>query len=936
MPPMTPMETLRSSLPDAGSPRFWRALEELSDDPVRRALLDAAMPQLAAMVPAMDRRGFLKLLGASLAFAGLTACSGPPPENIVAERGGDDASVPDTARYATALDVGGGNVIGVVATLRDGRPVKLDGNPRHPLSLGGSDARVQAAILDVWDPSRSDTPRFRGGPTSWDAFDAAFAELRAQHGSDAEGLHIVSGAVVSPTLARQRDALLTAFPRTTWHEHEPVRVSWQSLGLADRKIIVAFDADFLGSFGGHLAHAREFAEARAKGARLYVVEPTPSLTGRNADHTWPVDPSAMATATGAVLACLEGREPPAGDATLAARATTIADALMKERDRALVVAGPWTDPAVHADVARMQAILGHPQQPSGTPRGCTLVDDLRAGRVQTLIILGTNPAYTLRGFAAVAARAEVIVHLGRYRDETAALATWHLPALHPFESWSDLLAPDGTASIVQPLLAPRVPGRTPHDIVDGLLGTVAPDPLARVRKTWPNADDVSWRRGLQDGVIDRHVPPLAPGLLPTARPSRSGPGHAAGAAGGLELAFRPDPNLWDGRHASNAWLQELPRTVTTLTWGNALLISPELAQEQNWQDGEVARLEFEGNHIEGPVLVVPGQAPRTVTVLLGNGCGEGLGKGFGYDGYALRRDDTHWHGGSATLRKTGRTDALALAQPHQDMGTRDAIRVVAPGAPTEPPQTLPSFYPSAEAGKHRWGMVIDLAACIGCNACTASCQAENNIPVVGKAEVARGRRMHWIRVDAYFQGSPAAPHGFHQPVPCMHCEHAPCEVVCPVEATVHDREGLNLQVYNRCIGTRFCANNCPYKVRRFNFLQYADLVTESLKAMRNPDVSVRNKGVMEKCTYCVQRIEGAHAEAARQHGDIAPDAVTTACQDACPTQAISFGDLDRPNEALAKALKSPRRYVLLESLNTRPRTTYLAAIRNPDPAWPNA
>jgi molybdopterin-containing oxidoreductase family iron-sulfur binding subunit len=324
-----------------------------------------------------------------------------------------------------------------------------------------------------------------------------------------------------------------------------------------------------------------------------------------------------------------------------------------------------------------------------------------------------------------------------------------------------------------------------------------------------------------------------------------------------------------------------------------------------------------------------------VTVTLGYGRRTGLGKGFSYDAYSLLASNNTWRSEGATLVPTGTRESLASTQLQQDMGRRDIVRT---GTPAHPPAAShapppPSFYADKPAGEYRWGMSIDLNACIGCNACTIACQAENNIPVVGKEEVARGRRMHWIRVDRYHHGDAAAPTTFHQPVPCMHCEHAPCEVVCPVEATVRDSEGLNLQVYNRCIGTRFCSNNCPYKVRRFNFLQYADFASESLKAMRNPEVTVRQKGVMEKCTYCVQRIEQAHIAADREMRHIAEGAVTTACQDACPARAIVFGNLADTHSAVSLAQGSPRRYVLLEELNTRPRTTYLGALRNPNPAW---
>lgn len=958
---MTALDTLRQSLPPPGTARFWRALDELVDDPARRPLLHAAWPALAEMEPALDRRGFLKLLGASLAFAGLAACSGPPPEHIVPELGRNGRQTPSTARYATALATGG-DVVGVIVELRDGRPVRVDGNARHPASLGGSDARMQASILDLWDPARSDAPRQRGTPASWAGFEEdAATTLRARLGTDGHGFCVVSGALDSPTLIRQREALLQRYPAARWFVHDPAagRAIDVSYDLSKAALIVALDADPLGTMPGHLRHARDFAAHRSEAApmsRLYAMEPTPSLTGRNADHAWPVASADIPRIATALAAAVAGAG--VGTGPSQQRIESIATDLLAHRGASLVMAGPYQPDEVHAAVRAINHQLGNngvtviDAVTAGVPSPpmTELVSDMHAGRVDTLLVLETNPAYSAPGFTEAVSRVAHTVHLGRYRDETALLSEWHLPALHPFETWSDLQAGDGTASIVQPVLAPLVDGRSSHDLIDLVLGSVADDPRARVRATWPDlARDDAWTAAVRDGVFRPAVAASSPSQSPISRPASAtaAPGMASAALAPdkslpsetLELIFRPDEFMWDGRHAENAWLQELPRPVTSLTWGNALHISPALAEARGLADGDSVRIDVDGRHIEAPVLIVPGQAPSTVTAILGYGRREGLGGGHGYDAYALRADDQTWCAkAAATLTKLGQREMLASTQLQQDMARRDIIRVGTPDAPPhfEPTKPLPTFYADAPPGEYRWGMSIDLNACIGCNACTVACQAENNIPVVGKEEVVRGRRMHWIRVDRYHEGPASAPRTYHQPVPCMHCEHAPCEVVCPVEATVHDSEGLNLQVYNRCVGTRFCANNCPYKVRRFNFLQYADFANESLKAMRNPEVTVRQKGVMEKCTYCVQRIEGAHIAADRDDRPIAEGEVTTACQVACPTQAIVFGDLARADSAVSKASQSPRRYVLLEELNTRPRTSYLAALRNPNPAWRDA
>jgi molybdopterin-containing oxidoreductase family iron-sulfur binding subunit len=409
----------------------------------------------------------------------------------------------------------------------------------------------------------------------------------------------------------------------------------------------------------------------------------------------------------------------------------------------------------------------------------------------------------------------------------------------------------------------------------------------------------------------------------------------------LELVFRPDPTVWDGRYANNGWLQELPKPHTQLTWSNAALVSPQLARERGLSNGDVVTLECAGRKVDAPVWITPGQAARSVTVHLGYGRSHAgrVGNGLGFNAYALRTSSQPWTASGLTLHKTGRSVKLASTQDHFDMQDHEPVRSLTwaelehdPHAAQEGDKTPVSIYSEPPQGKYAWAMAIDLNVCIGCKGCTIACQAENNIPVVGAEQVLREREMHWIRVDRYYSGPADDPRMHNQPVPCMHCEHAPCELVCPVGATVHDDEGLNVQVYNRCIGTRFCSNNCPYKVRRFNFLQFNDLTTETLKAQRNPQVTVRSRGVMEKCTYCIQRIETAHIAADREQRRITDGEVVTACQAACPTQAITFGDLRDPGSAVNRVKASPRNYDLLEELNTRPRTSYLAQVRNPHPA----
>ena len=635
-----------------------------------------------------------------------------------------------------------------------------------------------------------------------------------------------------------------------------------------------------------------------------------------------------------------------------------------------------------------------------------LVEDLDRGQVTTLVFLGGNPVYTAPADFEFARKLEKVglrIHLGLYENETAALCHWHIPAAHYLESWSDTRAYDGTVTIVQPLIAPLYGGKTAHEMLAALSAQPQRSAYEIVSQYWRNRSGKGeqdfadwWRKSLHDGLIEGSAFPakslsvnlarLTRSQAPSSEPSPvSGQGSKSGdqrsqirdqkspdsgsgtaksvlSAGEgseiqnaklLEIVFRPDPNIFDGRFANNAWLQELPKPLTKLTWDNAALLSPATAQrfglggDIGWRGGtvhaEVVELHFQGRTVRAPVWVLPGQAENTITLHLGYGRSRAgrIGSNIGSNAYILRRSDSLWSGSGVEIRKPGERYPLAATQLHHNMYGRELVRAGtlqqyrknpdfahAGKHDTDP---APSLYPEYKYSGHAWGMAIDLSLCVGCNACVVACQAENNIPVVGKNEVLRSREMHWLRIDSYFKGPPENPETYYEPVPCMHCEKAPCEVVCPVTATAHSAEGLNDMVYNRCVGTRYCSNNCPYKVRRFNFLQYSDWQTESLKPMRNPDVTVRSRGVMEKCTYCVQRINHARIEAEIDGRRVRDGEITTACQQACPAQAIVFGDINDPDSRVAHMKGSQRNFSLLDELNTRPRTTYLAALRNPNP-----
>jgi MoCo/4Fe-4S cofactor protein with predicted Tat translocation signal len=972
------LDALRGQLTGARGPRFWRALEELVEQTEFCRPLQEAFPQLAALQPAMDRRGFLKLLGASLAMAGLTACSGPPQEQIVPWVQQPEGMSPSLPRfYATTLRHGNDNA-GVLVETHQGRPGKIEGNPNHPASLGATDAILQAAVLELWDPDRSSAPKHRGVVASWDDFDAEAAALRRRFATDGRGLRVLSGRIDSPTLARQREHFLQRFPGAHWHRYEAVDDDGALAGAQlafgaplqvrhhfDRaECIVALEADFLAGMPGHLRHARDFAGGRQPTAtrhvmsRLYAVEATPSLTGAKADHAWPLASSRMGAFALELAAALglAGAHADTPSGIPSSRLQALVDDLRAHRGSSLLLAGPSQPPPVHALMHLLNQALGNvgktveyidPAEPVEDDAGSLreLVSAMAQGSVDTLLILDGNPAYAAPAelqFATLLGRVPHSIHLGLYDDETAACCSWHLPRAHALEAWSDARAFDGSASLVQPVIAPLHGGRSVHEVLAMLVDGIGAHGHDLVQATWrehAGADfDAWWERSLRDGVI---ADSAVPARTVTASMDFLARSQAPVADAGLELLFRPDPTVWDGRYANNGWLQECPKPLTQLTWSNAALISPALAAERGLVNGDTIELRIGGRHTQAPVWIMPGQATHSVTAPLGYGRRRSghVGERLGFDACALRSLASPWCENGLQINPTGGHAELATTQQHHAMEGRAPVRAATlaqflddPAFAQKDAPTPPSLYPERPPGEYSWGMSIDLNSCIGCNACTIACQAENNIPVVGEEEVRRGREMHWIRVDRYYEGAADTPRTHHQPVPCMHCEHAPCEVVCPVGATVHDTEGLNLQVYNRCVGTRFCSNNCPYKVRRFNFLQYADLADGGLKAQRNPDVSVRNRGVMEKCTYCIQRIQTAHIAADKDGRRIADGEVRTACQAVCPTQAITFGDIADPASAVSREKSSPRNYTLLGELNTRPHTTYLASLRNPNPA----
>ncbi|MCI0354130.1 MAG: TAT-variant-translocated molybdopterin oxidoreductase [Acidobacteria bacterium] len=970
---------MRARLSAAQGPKYWRSLEELAETDEFVELLQREFPRQATEWPeGVSRRHFLHLMGASLALAGLSACTRQPTETIVPYVRQPEEIIPGKPLYfATAMTLGAA-ALPLLVESHMGRPTKVEGNPEHPASLGATDVYAQASVLTLYDPDRSQTLTYLNEVRPWTAFLGAMrGPLAIQKTTQGAGLRILTETVVSPTLAAQLDSLLGVFPNARWHQYEPVNRDSVGLGaqmafgqfvnaqyrLENVDVIVSLDADFLASgFPGFVRYAREFARRRklvggAKAMnRLYAVESMPTTAGAVADHRLPLSASEVekfARSLAAALGLPMG-EPPSPALWVKA----VAADLEKHHGSSVVIPGEQQSPAVHALAHAMNQALGNvgrtvvytdPVEARPVLQNESLRElarDMEAGKVEMLVMLGGNPAFNAPAdleFAQQLAKVGLRIHLSLHHDETSALCHWHIPEAHYLEAWSDTRAYDGTVSIVQPLIAPLYGGKSAHEVVAAF--TEQPDQSGYdiVRAYWKakhaGADfEQSWRKWLHDGWV--------PGTALTEKSltaKTSGFPPAPPAGGPLELIFRPDPSIYDGRFANNGWLQELPRPLTKLTWDNAALVSPSLAEQRGLKNGDVVELEAAGHRAKIPVWIMPGHPANAVSVTLGYGRRRAgrVAAGAGFNAYELRSSNAPWTAAGLKLTPLNEHYVLTPTHGHHSMEGREPVIA---GTLSEyaadpdfvrkrhhdPPPEMTMYAPHPYEG-NAWGMSIDLNSCVGCNACVIACQAENNIPVVGKEQVSLGREMHWIRIDRYYEGGLDDPETYFQPLPCMHCENAPCEVVCPVGATVHSSEGLNDMVYNRCVGTRYCSNNCPYKVRRFNFLLFSDFDTPSLKLGRNPDVTVRSRGVMEKCTYCVQRINEGRITADREGRPVKDGEILTACQQACPADAIVFGNQNDKSSRVAKLKAESRNYGLLAELNTRPRTTYLAAVRNPNP-----
>jgi molybdopterin-containing oxidoreductase family iron-sulfur binding subunit len=977
---------------------YWRSLAELDQSPESRAFLEREFPEGASELPqGITRRDMITLLGASMSIAGLAGCDiiRRPVENIVPYVSAPEDIVPGIPRYYATTMPFRRSAYGVIVESHEGRPTKIEGNPAHPSTLGASSSRVQASVLGLYDPDRSQVVRLKNEAKTWADFVTAWGELAKAHAADGgAGLAVLSESFSSPTLARLAAELRAKYPKSQWATYDAVSDENRLAGLKqvigrdvdvqlrfDRaSVILTLDADPLLSDPEMIRHARGFADGRRAGVsapsagsgqaatmnRLYAVEGVYSLTGAMADHRLRLESRQIA----AFLAALAGRlGAPGAPAGAGAGDARFLDALAKDllanRGKGLIVAGDRQPAAVHAAVAALNTHLGntgstvsyYETKDAALPSAgslAALVTAMQAGTVQTLVVLGGNPVFDAPAdldFAAAMAKVPHSIAMGHNVDETSSKAEWHIPKAHFLESWGDARAVGGMLSVVQPLILPLFGGKTTVEVLGVMIADKDRPGYDIVRDTWKpiigEADfEKKWNRVLHDGLLaGSELAEVAPAAKTDAF---AGLGGASGS--GLEIVFLQSPSLHDGRYANDGWLQELPDPLTKVTWDNPVLLSPATAQKLGVANEDVVRVEYSGRSIELPVWLLPGMADGVVAVTLGYGRTHAgrIGSGVGFDTYKLRTSKAPGFDSGVTVTKGARAYPISATQEHGSMEGRPVVREStlaehrSPegkkesheglGVFEEEPRHFSLWNPHAYDKGHQWGMTIDLNACTGCNACIVACQSENNIPVVGKDQVARGREMLWLRVDRYFAGDPTGDaEAVFQPVPCMHCEDAPCEQVCPVAATVHDAQGLNVMVYNRCIGTRYCSNNCPYKVRRFNFYNFTKDTPDILKLAMNPDVTVRARGVMEKCTYCTQRINKVKIDARLAGREIKDGDVKTACQQACPSSAIEFGDIRDPESRVAKAKADSRNYALLEELNTKPRTTYLSKVRNPNP-----
>lgn len=975
-----------------GNNTYWRSANQLEDTPEFREWIEREFPEGASeLSDPVSRRQFLTVMGASLALAGLTGCRRPVEKIVPFVKAPEEQVLGVPVYYASALPRGTG-AIGVVIETNEGRPTKVEGNELHPYSLGGTDLQTQAEILNLYDPDRETLFTDGGALRSWDDFVAWWRrQSLSLSKSRGEGLAVLTGSFSSPTLARLKKTFAKTYPRARFINYDAVSDENRDAGIAaatgrpmqpvyaleKADIIVSLDMDFVQTEADAVLHARQFADGRRVMSpddsmnRLYIIEGVHSTTGSIADHRLHIPTRRIGAFAAALALELEKHGLTiAGSDALAPYAVhdfnpkwleAAAKDLVEHKGRSLVLAGRRQPAGVHALVYAINAALlnlgktvsyrsyGDAARSYGAAVRW-LADEMRAGKIKTLLMVGVNPVYDAPAdarFAEALQKVENTVLMTMHTSETGTRSRWVLSQTHPFEQWGDVRAADGSVSVIQPTIEPLFKSKSDVELF-GLLAT-GEDKRGYewVRETWDAGlvhEEDAWRRVLHDGILagsrSRTSAPPPNSRAISAELNNNPFPLDAPTLQNLELVFRESAKLFDGRYANNSWLMEVPDPVSKVAWENVALISSATAKALRVKQNEGLRIISGGVTLELPAVVVPGMVDNSIVLELGYGR-EGIGRiadGAGVNVYPMRTADFVI---GATAVPTGTIHKVANTQDHNAMEGRPLIREATLETYRESPKFAQEMVHMPDLHSlwkdwtwsegYQWGLVVDLNVCTGCNACVVACQSENNVPVVGQKQVRNGREMHWLRLDRYYVGDAEDARMVNQPVMCQQCEMAPCEQVCPVNATVHDSEGLNMMTYNRCIGTRYCSNNCPYKVRRFNFFNYTNEYPELLKLAQNPEVTIRSRGVMEKCSYCLQRINRAKFQAKTENRQVRDGELKTACQQACPAQAITFGNINDKNSAVSKLKANERNYGMLSELNTRPRTTYLAKLLNPNP-----
>lgn len=1027
-------------------PTMWRSMAELEKSPAFEEILQREFPRGADVYQdsGLSKRDFMKLMGASIALAGVGLAGCRRPEAyLVPFNKGVEWSIPGKfLYYASAMPIRQGAMPLIVSTV-DGRPTKLEGNPLHPFSNGGTDGFTQASVLDLYDPNRSKVFKQGGSEVSAETFEA-FLKQTAQSGG--QGVAFLVERKNSPTRDRLRAELEAKYPGLLWVEYEPLgdgeaaKAAAATFGQGIRllpkfenaDIVLALDSEFTNTSDKGVGFAAGFYPRRhpdqKNGSmnRLYVVENHYSTTGGLADHRLRCKASDIgefarqlaekvaAESGNSALASAAGSAPKSGVHFDDKWVTECAKDLVAHKGRSLVIVGEQQPAWVQALVLAINGALGGLGSTltgltTGEKPAASITDlatAISSAAVKTLFIFGGNPAYNAPanlGFAELLKKVHTSVRLGLFEDETSKVSTWHVPAAHFLEAWGDVRTYDGTYTAIQPMILPLWNGVSELEILAQLAGRPKPTGPEIVRETFSTAyGDTAdaWNSLLRVGFQPESRFAEAPlSANASALTSLTG-GVQPVPAGGLELVFLQSSSVDDGRYANNSWLQETPDFETKVTWDNVALVSPATAKRLGirvnnlvWTDAiaelsntfsedvvknedtfdivaDIIEIKAGKDTIRAAALVAPGHADDSISIALGYGRTEvsALMEGVGFNAYPLRTSDSPRFRTGIEVSKTRDRYPLARTQEAQSMHGRDLFRegtlkryqedpkfAQTMGMDGHIPPNLSLYSHPKLTSEEQWAMTVDLNTCSGCNACLVACQAENNVPVVGKEQVRKNRDMAWIRMDRYFAGDPEDPEMLAQAVMCQHCENAPCETVCPVNATVHSEDGLNLMAYNRCIGTRYCANNCPWKVRRFNYFDYNERpieslylgplnkkgMADSLKLQKNPNVTVRMRGVMEKCTFCIQRIEDAKISrlveaGARNKNEVPVHAFKTACQQACPSDSLVFGNKKDKNSEVARLRNSDRAFVMLKYLNTTPRVSYLARIKNPNTEMPGA